>query len=327
MDVLLFGPIGPDSLLKVVDTVASDEDINVHIGSPGGSVYDGLAMYNLLSQSKNKVNVHIDGIAGSIAAIIAMAGNTINIHESGMMMIHNAASMFPGSNKEDLQKTIDVLGKIDQTQVNIISRRTRKSKKDIQALMEKETFFTAKEALAFGLVDTIIKPQKIAAQLNIDKMDNLLKDIQSKFNSLIGTNLKDEDSEEADKLKEAADKIAADKLKASIEAGETSADKITAIMVKTTVFDAKMILLNDYIKSSYEHTLKAQAFIEKFDQAVKDEVKIQMDALLAQVQSKTEVPAPIQHFTEAEQIQSQKDKDAEQVEQSNERERKRVLTP
>ena len=144
MDLYFYDAIGPESLDKVLQVADTDEDVNLHINSPGGSVYDGLAIYNFLTSAPNRINVSIDGMAGSIASVVAMAGNTISIHESGMMMVHNASAMMGGGTKEHMEKQIEVLDKIDEIQLNIYSRRTKQHKEDIKSLMDKETYLTSK---------------------------------------------------------------------------------------------------------------------------------------------------------------------------------------
>ncbi len=323
MDLYLYSEIGPDSTMKAIEAIGAKEDLVVHLNSAGGSVYDGLAIYNLLSSIPHKVHVQIEGRADSIASVIAMSG-TSSIHETGSMTIHNSRGMIGGT-KEVLRKHINIMDNIDRAMLNIYARKTGKGKKVIQALMEKETNFTADEAVSMGLIDSKIIPQKIAAIIDNDKMDNLLTNIQSKFNSLIGVDLDKENKEAADKLKAAADVIAEAKLKEEVKASDNPAEALTAQMVKTTEFTAKMILLDDYIKASMEHTLKAQTFIDKFDAAVKAEVTVQMNALLTEVKSKTEVPVPKTVFTEFEKEQTEKEKYQEQLDAAAERERNRVL--
>src|SRR5690606_20024488 len=90
------------------------ETLNVFINSPGGSVFQGQAIYNILKRQKARVNVYIDGLAASIASVIAMAGDTIFMPKNAMMMVHNPWTFSIG-NAQDLRKEADTLDKIRET--------------------------------------------------------------------------------------------------------------------------------------------------------------------------------------------------------------------
>ena len=294
MDLYFYDAIGPESLEKVLQVADTDEDVNLHINSPGGSVYDGLAIYNFLTSAPNRINVSIDGMAGSIASVVAMAGNTISIHESGMMMVHNASAMMGGGTKEHMEKQIEVLDKIDEIQLNIYSRRTKQPKEAIKSLMDKETYLTSKEAKKFGFVDKIIKPQKIAANINFDKMDNLLNDIKAKFKAMLPYNDKDDDAEAIAKLKEAADEIAASKLELKKEGiGEHIGEQLTAEMVKFTDYEADRTKWNAFSDAIMQHIEATQTVLDGLNKDIDGRIKTAMDELLKKVTSKTEVPAPV----------------------------------
>ena len=294
MDLYFYDAIGPQSLEKVLQVADTDEDVNLHINSPGGSVYDGLAIYNFLTSAPNRINVLIDGMAGSIASVVAMAGNTISIHESGMMMVHNASAMMGGGTKEHMEKQIEVLDKIDEIQLNIYSRRTKQPKEAIKSLMDKETYLTSKEAKKFGFVDKIIKPQKIAANINFDKMDNLLNDIKAKFKAMLPSTNAEGDAEAIAKLKEAADEIAASKLELKKEGiGDNIGDALTAEMVKFTDYEADRTKWNAFSDVVMQHIEKTQTVLDGLNKDIDGRIKTAMNELLAKVESKTEVPAPV----------------------------------
>lgn len=139
--------------------------INVRINSPGGSVFDGYAIYNALKNHDGGVTTHIDGLAASIASIIALAGEEIIIAENAMMMIHNPTTFSYGE-AEDLRKDADILDQIKETLVNTYVAKTGKPREEVASAMENETWFTAKEAMAWGLVTKTGAAQKQAACLN-----------------------------------------------------------------------------------------------------------------------------------------------------------------
>ena len=126
--------------------------IDIHINSPGGSVFDGVAIYNLLKQHKAKVNVTIDGMALSIASVIAMAGDTITMAENAMMMIHDPWTMTMGS-AEDFRKEADTLDKVKSSLITSYGRTGMDSEK-IADLMSEETWMTAADAVEMGFADS-----------------------------------------------------------------------------------------------------------------------------------------------------------------------------
>ena len=90
--------------------------INLHINSPGGSVFEGIAIYNMLKQNKAHINVYVDGLAASIASVIAMSGDAIFMPSNSMLMIHNPWTMAIG-NASELRKQADDLDKITESSI------------------------------------------------------------------------------------------------------------------------------------------------------------------------------------------------------------------
>jgi ATP-dependent Clp endopeptidase proteolytic subunit ClpP len=165
-EVLLYDEIGAfgvnaksfaDSLKAV-----TAKNINLRINSPGGSVFDGTAIYNTLKAHPARVVTHIDGLAASIASLIALAGDEVRIASNGFFMIHNARGAALGE-KGDMRKLADVLDKIDQTLARTYAQKTGKSEAEMKAAMDAETWYTAQEAKAVGLVDVVAGELKAAA--------------------------------------------------------------------------------------------------------------------------------------------------------------------
>jgi ATP-dependent Clp endopeptidase proteolytic subunit ClpP len=169
-DVYLYDVIGDswtgnDAATVVKDIVAiKAARINLHINSPGGSVFDGVAIYNTLKNHSAKVTTHIDGLAASIASIIALAGDEIIIAQNAMMMIHNPWTMAWGESK-DLRKQADVLDQVKETLLNTYVAKTGKDRDTVSADMDAELWLTADEAKEYGLADTIGGAMKAAAQV------------------------------------------------------------------------------------------------------------------------------------------------------------------
>lgn len=143
-----------------------DGDIDIFINSGGGDVFAGIAIFNMIARyGKGRKRVYIDGLAASIASVIAMAGDTIVMPENAMMMIHNAWTIACG-NKADLRKIADEMEKIDGIIADTYASRGGGA--DFAKLMDAETWFTAAEAHDAGLCDAIEGSRKIAASMDGD---------------------------------------------------------------------------------------------------------------------------------------------------------------
>jgi ATP-dependent Clp endopeptidase proteolytic subunit ClpP len=135
----------------------------VEINSPGGNVWDGLSIYNQLRGRKAPVTTRVVGIAASIASIIALAGDRVEMADAALMMIHDPSGMASGTS-EDMRKMADALDQHAEVLVGVYHKKTGRSAESIRAAMKAETWFTTAEALAFGLVDKPIKQLALAAK-------------------------------------------------------------------------------------------------------------------------------------------------------------------
>ncbi|WP_163372677.1 head maturation protease, ClpP-related [Endozoicomonas acroporae] len=157
----------------VVDQIRNVDatDINVRINCRGGMVFEGIAIYNALRLHKANVHISIEGLAASIASVIAMAGDTVTIAENAMMMIHNPYGWAQGD-AEAMRKTADVMDKIADSIAVSYTARTGKTIEEMKALMDTETWYTATEALAAGLVDQVDTSIKAAAHFDLSMFSN-----------------------------------------------------------------------------------------------------------------------------------------------------------
>ena len=164
-----YGGVGAKDFVVQLAALGDVDEITVRINSPGGDVFDGVAIYNALKQHPAKINVQIDALAASIATVIAMAGDTITINDSAMMMVHNASGMCFGEAK-DMRKTADVLDQIKTGVMMGAYKRTGLSEDDLAAIMDAETWYTAQQAIDAGWVDkiTAAKPKNATARARYD---------------------------------------------------------------------------------------------------------------------------------------------------------------
>lgn len=135
----------------------------VEINSPGGNVWDGLSIYNQLRGRQAPVTTRVVGIAASIASIIALAGDKVEMADAALMMIHDPSGMASGTS-EDMRKMADALDQHAQVLVGIYAKKTGKSPEAIRAAMKAETWFTTEEAVMWGLCDKPIKQLAMAAK-------------------------------------------------------------------------------------------------------------------------------------------------------------------
>lgn len=131
---------------------AGDRDLVVNINSPGGDVFEGMAIYNLLREHPGAVTVRIIGLAASAASVIAEAGDTVQIAQAGFVMIHNAWVLAVGD-RHALAQTIELLAAVDGVLADVYAGRSGLSVEEIAALMDRETWLSGKEAIARGLAD------------------------------------------------------------------------------------------------------------------------------------------------------------------------------
>lgn len=144
-------------LVKEINDLDVDE-IEVRLNSPGGSVWDGTAIMNALRHHRARVEVYVDGIAASIASVIAMAGDEVIMSLGSQMMIHRGSTITWG-NASDLRKDAAVLDKIDANIAGIYAARAGGDPADWLALMVAETWYNADEAVDAGLADRTDEPQ------------------------------------------------------------------------------------------------------------------------------------------------------------------------
>lgn len=130
------------------------KDITVRINSPGGDMFEGIAIYNLLRAHPAKVTVEVLGWAASAASIIAMAGDEIRMGLGSFMMIHNAWGLVIG-NRHDMREAAILFDQFDGALADIYEARTGMKHADIEQLMDAETFMAAAQAVKYGFADVV----------------------------------------------------------------------------------------------------------------------------------------------------------------------------
>jgi ATP-dependent Clp protease protease subunit len=139
-------------------------DITVRINSGGGDVFAGVAIHSMLKRHQANVTVYIDGLAASIASIIAMAGDKVIMPKGSMMMIHNPWS-FTGGDANDFRKMADTLDAIRDSMIPIYADKTGMTSEEIIALLDAETWLSAEEAVEMGFATEVEDSLKVAASV------------------------------------------------------------------------------------------------------------------------------------------------------------------
>ncbi|MDI6838533.1 MAG: Clp protease ClpP [Rhizobiaceae bacterium] len=146
------------------------KDVTVKINSPGGDMFEGIAIYNLLRNHPAKVTVEVLGWAASAASIIAMAGDEIRMGLGTFMMVHNAWGVVVG-NRHDMREAASLFDGFDSAIADIYEARTGMKRKDIEKLMDAETFMGPSEAVEKGFADTVDNAIDGSSSANTKNMD------------------------------------------------------------------------------------------------------------------------------------------------------------
>lgn len=189
--ISIFGAIGEDffgegvtakRISAALRNIGSSRDVVVNVNSPGGNVFEGIAIYNLFREHKGEVTMKVLGVAGSAASFIVMAGDRVEIAKSGFLMIHNVFVAAIGD-KHDMREIANTLETFDKVLIDIYTDRSNLDAKAIEKMMDKETWIDGATAVKDGFADALLpndavtKDAKAAADVNYNaaaKLDQLL---------------------------------------------------------------------------------------------------------------------------------------------------------
>lgn len=143
--------------------------LDVYINSPGGDVWDGIAIRNAIRQHPAHVTTHVDGLAASAASFIAVAGDEVIMSDNAQLMIHDAWTITLG-NAEDLREAADTLDLISQNIADMYARKAGGDAADWRELMKAETWYSAREAVDAGLADRVDSDELSPDELSSDEL-------------------------------------------------------------------------------------------------------------------------------------------------------------
>ena len=155
--------ISPQTVREQLKAMGDVDEVVVNINSNGGDVFSGVTIYNMLRRFDAHITVNVDGLAASIASVIAMAGDTINMPGNAMLMVHNAWTIGEGDARS-FKKQAEDLERINSVVFNsYVDKNPDIDHALLQDYMDEETWLTAKEAKKLGLIDNITENSRVAA--------------------------------------------------------------------------------------------------------------------------------------------------------------------
>lgn len=176
-EISIFGDIGDSwfsesvtaaDFKKEFDAIKDKKSIKVLLNSPGGDVFDGVAIYNIISQVRDKVETEVLGWAASAASIVALAGEKLVMGEGSYLMIHNPWAIVIGDSQAMLKVGAD-LEKMNGVFASIYAQHSDLTEDEILTAMNEETWYTAQEAVDAGFADEIADYGEMAACGDISK--------------------------------------------------------------------------------------------------------------------------------------------------------------
>ncbi|WP_204955675.1 head maturation protease, ClpP-related [Metabacillus crassostreae] len=160
---------------------AGSNDLIIHLNSPGGSAFDGIAIYNRLKAHKGKVTIHVDGWACSAASIIAMAADELIMGAGSMLMIHEASTIVWGS-KTLMRKEADMLEKLEDGIIDIYMTRATVEREEIRNMVNEETWFSANEAVEIGFATSTAITEENNTSEDLAQLKAQMQKMQNELN-------------------------------------------------------------------------------------------------------------------------------------------------
>ena len=179
-DVIGWPFISADDFVRALADITA-KTVTVRINSPGGDVWDGMAIFNALKTFSGKVVTRIEGIAASMASVIALAGKEVQAYANTMYMIHEPYA-FTAGNQYSLRELADILEKMSGQMIDIYSSNASPGKREIAQMMKDEAWLTAKEAKEKGFIDTVIDGKGAKAQFDLSMFANVPDGLDSENN-------------------------------------------------------------------------------------------------------------------------------------------------
>ena len=173
-EILIFDYVGYpyNDPREFIQALSEMGNVTIRINSPGGDVFDGMVLVNAIASHKGIVTTRVEGLAASMASVIAVSGKKVQAYDNTMLMIHNAWTFAMG-NQYEMRDTADLLEKIDSNILDAYQNKSKKGKKAIAEMMKATSWMTAKEAKDNGFIDEIVTGKSVKAEFNLSIFANL----------------------------------------------------------------------------------------------------------------------------------------------------------
>ncbi len=165
-----------------------DRPVEVQVNSPGGDMFEGIAIFNVLREHPKDVTVKVMGMAASAASIIAMAGDRIEIGAASFLMIHNCWVLAIG-NRHDMRETSEWLEPFDQAMVDLYAARTGQKPADVAKWMDAETYMSGSQAIERGFADALLAADRITSDDDAKARDRQVNDLRALELSLVSAGM------------------------------------------------------------------------------------------------------------------------------------------
>jgi len=162
--------------------------VEVHLNSPGGDMFEGIAIYNVLREHPQPITVKVMGMAASAASVIAMAGDSIQIGTASFLMIHNCWVLAIG-NRHDMRETAEWLEPFDEAMVAVYAARTGQDAKAISKWMDAETFMSGSQAIDRGFADELLPADVLTVDENARAQDRDINELRAMELSLVSAGM------------------------------------------------------------------------------------------------------------------------------------------
>lgn len=163
-----------------------ERDVEVHINSYGGDMFEGIAIYNVLREHPQNITVKVMGMAASAASIIAMAGDRLEIGAASFLMIHNCWVVAVG-NRHDMAETAEWLAPFDQAMVDVYAARSQQDAAAIAAWMDAETFMSGSLAVERGFAQALLPADQVAVDDDAKAQDKSVNDLRAMELALVAS--------------------------------------------------------------------------------------------------------------------------------------------
>lgn len=165
-----------------------DRPVEIQINSPGGDMFEGLAIYNVLREHPQDVTIKVMGMAASAASIIAMAGDTVQIGAASFLMIHNCW-VYAAGNRNDMQEVADYLAPFDQAMADVYAQRSGQKVADCAKWMDAETYMSGSVAIDRGFADELLAADQTKVDEKAKASDRDVNDVRATEMALISSGM------------------------------------------------------------------------------------------------------------------------------------------